>query len=283
MKKQKLIIADILALILSLITIYLPLFADKPTFLNYYYMYIVAYFAVIFSNKEDLRVFFSFIPLVSLSFLILFLSGEDFTGFEGLFASFFLTIKTYYRLILSLFILYLVERILTKVFGSYFTRGLGIVLLIGFLLMENTDYLQDFEKYKDYLFYGFIYFSFARIVPAKKIRPYLYLVFILLFIIEIMLIDKYKVFIGFHISLLILTYLILKGDIYEIGFEKYFLNGILYLFPLIAFVLDHILSLTSLNLYVSAGLIVLFIVMILYQIRFKIFDYVFLGIHRDKK
>lgn len=283
MKKQKLIIADILAFILSLITIYLPLFTNKPTFLNYYYMYIVAYFAVIFSNKKDLRVFFSFIPLVSLSFLILYLSGENFQGFDGLFASFFNTIKTYYGLIFSLFILYLVERILTKVFGSYFTKGLGLIFLLGFLLIENTAYLQSFIEYKDYLFYGFIYFSFARIIPAKKIRPYLYVIFILSFIIELMLIDKYKIFIGFHISLLILTYLILKGDIYEIGFEKYFLNGILYLFPLIAFILDKKLNLTALNLYVSAGLIVLFIAMILYQLRFKIFDYLLLGIHKDKK
>lgn len=77
MKKQKLIIADLIAIIFTLITIYLPLFTNKITFLPIYLTYIFAYFAVIFSNQKDKKVLNFFIPLITLSLIIILLNKVD--------------------------------------------------------------------------------------------------------------------------------------------------------------------------------------------------------------
>ncbi|MDY3005661.1 hypothetical protein HV819_03750 [Anaerococcus sp. AGMB00486] len=281
MKKQKLIIADILALILSLIMIYLPLFTNKETFSWIYYSYITAYFASIFSNTKDRKVLFFFIPLISLSFIRAYIIGFDPTKPRILLNNLSEIIASNYKIILHIFILYLVERILTKVFGAYFTKICGIILFILYLLCFNTSYLKGLSPFNKYMFFGFIYFIFARINPSKKINPYLYIIAFLIFIIEIFIIDKTKIFIGFSIGFLLLTYLILKADIYEIGFEKYFLNSLLYLFVLIKFLLENLLYLSNLNLYISATIISFFISIIFYQFRIKIFDYLFLGVHKD--
>ncbi|MDU1707306.1 MAG: hypothetical protein E6826_02170 [Anaerococcus vaginalis] len=161
--------------------------------------------------------------------------------------------------------------------------AVGIISLILFLLAYNTKYLQAIEEYQKYLFYIFIYFSFARILPAKEVNKYLYIITLLIFFIEILAIDKYKIFIGFHISAVLIIYLILKTNIYEVNFEKYFLSGLLYLFPFTKIILNSFLNLTSPLLQIATGLVVFFLSLIFYQIRLGFLDYIFLGIHKNKK
>ena len=283
MKKQKLIIADLIAIIFTLITIYLPLFTNKITFLPIYLTYIFAYFAVIFSNQKDKKVLNFFIPLITLSLIIILLNKVDIYNINIIKKNLINIISQNYKLIVYIFALYIVERISTKVFGSYFTMGVGIISLAIFLVIFNTKYLDTIEKYKDYFFYIFVYFSFARIYPAKKINKYLYIIIILLFFVEILVIDKYKFFIGFHISLLLIIYLILKSNVYEINFEKYFLSGLIYLFPLVKILLDNFLKLSTPMLHIATGLIVFFLSLIFYQLKIGFFDYLFLGIHKGKK
>lgn len=280
MKKQKLIIADILALILSLIMIYLPLFANKETFEWIYLSYITAYFASIFSNNKDRKVLFFFVPLLFISFIMAYLQGFDLSNPRILLDNLYGIILDNYKIILHILILYLVERILTKVFGSYFTMACGIILLILYLVCFNTSYLKTLAPYKSYIFLGFIYFSFARINPKNVINSYLYVIAILILIIELFLIDKSGIYIGLSIGFLILTYLILKADIYEVKFEKYFLSSLLYLFVFIRFLLENLLNLTNLNLYIASTIISFFISLIFYQVRIKPIDYLFLGIHK---
>lgn len=283
MKKQKLIIADLIAIIFTLTTIYLPLFTNKITFLPIYLTYIFAYFAVIFSNQKDKKVLNFFIPLITLSLIIILLNKVDIYNINIIKKNLINIISQNYKLIVYIFALYFVERISTKVFGSYFTMGVGIISLAIFLVIFNTKYLDTIEKYKDYFFYIFVYFSFARIYPAKKINKYLYIIIILLFFVEILVIDKYKFFIGFHISLLLIIYLILKSNVYEINFEKYFLSGLIYLFPLVKILLDNFLKLSSPIIEIATGLIVFFLSLIFYQLKIGFFDYLFLGIHKGKK
>lgn len=283
MKKQKLIIADFIAIIFTLITIYLPLFTNKITFLPIYLTYIFAYFAVIFSNQKDKKVLNFFIPLITLSLIIILLNKVDIYNINIIKKKLINIISQNYKLIVYIFALYIVERISTKIFGSYFTMGVGIISLAIFLVIFNTKYLDTIEKYKDYFFYIFVYFSFARIYPAKKINKYLYIIIILLFFVEILVIDKYKFFIGFHISLLLIIYLILKSNVYEINFEKYFLSGLIYLFPLVKILLDNFLKLSTQMLHIATGLIVFFLSLIFYQLKIGFFDYLFLGIHKGKK
>lgn len=283
MKKQKLIIADLIAIIFTLITIYLPLFTNKITFLPIYLTYIFAYFAVIFSNQKDKKVLNFFIPLITLSLIIILLNKVDIYNINIIKKNLINIISQNYKLIVYIFALYFVERISTKIFGSYFTMGVGIISLAIFLVIFNTKYLDTIEEYKDYFFYIFVYFSFARIYPAKKINKYLYIIIILLFFVEILVIDKYKFFIGFHISLLLIIYLILKSNVYEINFEKYFLSGLIYLFPLVKILLDNFLKLSSPIIEIATGLIVFFLSLIFYQLKIGFFDYLFLGIHKGKK
>lgn len=283
MKKQKLIIADILAIILSLIVIYLPLFTNKKPLINIYYPFMFAYFASIFSNKKDFKVILSFLPLISLSLIAIFMDDVDIYKVKSLLDTFYNFLVERYELILYLFIFYLVERIISKIFGAYFTKFLGIFLLIIFLISYNTKYLEIIDPIRLYFFYAFIYFSFARINPARISNKLLYVVAIMGLFIEILLIDKTKVFIGFYIFPLIITYLVLKGDIYEISFEKYFLNSLLYIFPFIKFLLIRFLKLTNLNLYMATSLITFFVSLIFYELGVGLFDYVFLGIHRKKR
>lgn len=283
MKKQKLIIADLIAIIFTLITIYLPLFTNKITFLPMYFVYIFAYFAVIFSNQKDKKVLTFFIPLFTLSLILILLNKVDIYNLKIIKTQLTGIFRKNYSLILYIFALYFLERLSTKIFGSYFTIGLALVSLGIFLIIFNTKYLENLRKYKDYFFYVFIYFSFARIYPAKKINKYLYIIIILLFFLEVLVIDKYKIFIGFHISLILIIYLILKSNVYEINFEKYFLNGLIYLYPFINIILENILNFDSPIKEVATGLIVFFLTLIFYQIKLGFFDYVFLGIHKEKK
>lgn len=283
MKKQKLIIADFLAIIFTLIIIYLPLFTNKVTFMEFYFVYLCAYFAVIFSNQRDIKVFYFFIPLLTLSLILILLNKVDIYNINIVKDNFISIISKNYLLLVGIFLLYIGERFFTKVFGSYFSMGLGIICLILYLIIYNTKYLPDLKEYKNYLFYIFVYFSFARILPAKEVNKYLYIITILIFFIEILAIDKYKIFIGFHISVILIIYLILKTNIYPVEFEKYFLSGLLYLFPFTKIILGNFLKLSKPILYVATGLVVFFLAIIFFQIRLGFLDYLFLGIHKDKK
>lgn len=283
MKKQKIIIADLIAIIFTLITIYLPLFTNKITFTQIYFLYICAYFSVIFSNQKDKKVFYFFIPLLTLSLILILLDKVDIYNINVVRKNFLTIINKNYKILLGIFLLYIIERCSTKIFGSYFSMAVGIISLILFLLAYNTKYLEAIGKYQKYLFYIFIYFSFARILPAKEVNKYLYIITLLIFFIEILAIDKYKIFIGFHISVVLIIYLILKTNIYEVNFEKYFLSGLLYLFPFTKIILNSFLNLTSPLLQIATGLVVFFLSLIFYQIRLGFLDYIFLGIHKNKK
>lgn len=283
MKKQNLIIADLLAIIFTLIIIYLPLFTNKITFSKFYFVYMCAYFAVIFSNQRDKKVFYFFIPLISLSLILILLNKVDIYNINIVRKNFINIISENYFILLRIFLLYIIERFSTRIFGSYFTMAIGVVSLVLYLILYNTKYLERLYEYRDYFFYIFIYFSFARILTAKEVNKYLYVITVLIFFIEILAIDKYKIFIGFHISVILIIYLILKTNIYEVKFEKYFLSGLLYLFPFVKIILDNFLMLSSPILYVATGLVVFFLSIIFYQIRLGFLDFLFLGIHRDKK
>lgn len=283
MKKQKLIIADFLAIIFTLITIYLPFFSNKITFTEFYCVYLCAYFTVIFSNQRDIKVFYFFIPLITLSLILILINKVDIYNINMVKDSFISIISKNYLILVGIFLLYISERFSTKIFGSYFSMGFGIICLILYIIIYNTKYLPDLEEYKNYLFYIFIYFSFARILPAKEVNKYLYVITVLIFFIEILAIDKYNIFIGFHISVILIIYLILKTNVYPVEFEKYFLSGLLYLFPFAKIILGDFLKLSRPILYVATGLVIFFLAIIFFQIRLGFLDYLFLGIHKDKK
>lgn len=287
MKKRNINIADYMAVIFFVANIFAGIFNYKNLFLERtYYMYMFAYMAVLFIHMEGARPFLLIIPMLFSSIVLYYVVGGKNIYFSLNFLVDFLKVvyKNFTTLSLAL-ILYCIERASTKLFGANFSTLLAFLGLVAFLLIGFVAYFSKYAKYEDLFLYFFVFIFFSNLNSKADVNPLLFPITILLFIIEMLLSQKFNINLGFSLSLLILFYLILKREknISRVDYEKYLLFSLFFVFTMVKSFMAYFLKLNFLALYISSLIITFFISVILSESRIKILDYLLIGISGAKK
>lgn len=286
MKSKNLIYADLIAIILTLLSISLSFTKFNSLVNTTYYIYMMAYLACLFINMDNKKPYYILIPIFFYSVIITFIfNGFSLFNNREILKDFIKIIYGNFDIIFLGLIFYIIERIFTKIFGAYFSTALG---LLSILIYFVDKYLYSFtydDKLQNYFLYFFVFIIFSNLRPASMVKKYLYLIASLIFLIELLIIDRFNIFIGFHISWIILIYLVLKREVkIEKAFaEKYFLFCLILVLPMIKYIMDYLFKLKYLPLMISSIIICFFLSVILFETRFKIVDYLILGIHNYNK
>lgn len=287
MNTYKIKFADGFALLLLLISYIVPSFANQikvntNVMIMLINCYIIAYLAYTISFTDTKKVILMGLPLIIYSiFIIFYKKGLDVKFNKYLLTDIEYIIVNYFDLMFVVLAFFLVEIILSMVFGTNITSIIGFLCLLLYLAIHNTNIISFDFYYKDLLVYFAFYVLATRINPAKSIKGFLYPLAFFIFAFEIYLTYKKNFYLGIYLSMFILTYIILKGDkdVNSPSFGKYLTFIYLYTFKLNYILLADIIDASTLVVSIMAILITFLIAEILYKLRFKFLDYIFVGIH----
>lgn len=284
MKKKKNFInsADILGLIFLIVLIFLP-------FIDFKYsnnikmsstIFFVAYLSFLFSHMPKFKPFLFTIPILVNTFIIFYIFNRlSFLNNKQIFLDIAFTIRDNFNLISTCIIYYLLERIISKIFGINFTIFLGILLFLLHFLFQYTNIFKNYVVCEPYLVNFSIFLIFSKISHKKKLPPIIYLISLLLICLEIFIIIKKEIYIGFLVTpLLFLALIFLKKKKFsKDNFEKKFIFAIIFIFPIINYLLYNFITLKIFALNLSSLIITFFISVILHEAKIKILNYIFLG------
>ena len=287
MNTYKIKLADGLALLLLLVSYLAPFFANQiKVNINVLTMlincYIIAYLAYNISFADTKKVFMLAIPLLVYgTFIIFYNKGFDVKFSKYLLKDISYLIINFFDVIFVVFVFFIIELVLSRIFGTNITSLISFLGLLLYLAMHNTNYIPFDFYYKDLLVYFAFYVLATRINPAKSINKFLYPLAIILFVGEVYLVYSKNFYLGIYFSLFILTYIILKGDC-EVGtrsFGKYLTFAYIYPYKLIYILLAGIIDASTLIVTVMAILVTFFLGEILFKLKMKFLDYILIGVH----
>lgn len=287
MNKYKIKFADELAVILLLLSYLAPFFANQiKVNTNVLTMlvncYIIAYLAYNISFTETKKVSLLALPLLIYSvFLIFYTKGFNVEFNKYLLNDINYLIVNFFDVIFVVFAFFIIELILSRIFGTKFTSIIGVLAIILYLVMQNTSLLPFDFYYKDLLIYFAYYVLATRINPAQSISVYLYPLAFILFAGEIYLVYTKHFYLGIYFSMFILTYIVLKGDktADQTNFGKYLTLAYLYPYKVIYILLENTIKSTPLITTIIAILSTYIISQLVYRLRLKILDYIYVGVH----
>ena len=237
MKSFKINLMDLIALILLVFSFFLPFLGanigvNANVLLLLINSYLIGYLAYLISFMESKKVFLMAIPLILYSgFLIFFMHGFKLTLEKQRINDLIYVITNLYDVIFVVFCFFIVEIILSRIIGANGSLGVGIFALILYYVMQNTNILPFDFYYNDLLLYFFFYMMGSRLKQTLKFNNFLFVPAILLFAGEIYLYMYLNYYPGFYLSMIILTYLILKQspDVQGVNKQRYLFFA--YLFP----------------------------------------------------
>ncbi|WP_296142156.1 hypothetical protein [uncultured Anaerococcus sp.] len=287
MKSFKINLMDLTALILLIFSFFLPFIGANIGISNNVLLmlincYLIGYLSYLISFMESKKVFFMAIPLILYSgFLIFFMRGFKLTFEKQRLEDLLYVITNLYDVIFVVFSFFIIDLILSRIVGARGTIGFGIFALIIYYVMHNTNVLPFDFYYKDLLVYFFFFVMGARLKQAIKFNNFLFVLAVLLFAGEIYLYYYLKYYPGFYISMIILTYLILKQspDVQATNKQRYLFFAYLYPYKVIYVLLKSVIDASPLVITIIGVLSVFILAELLYKIRAKFMDYFFIGIH----
>lgn len=282
MRKNNFYFLDKLALIFLIGLIFAPLFNlhFKTQLIKICLVFFMAYFSFLFLNVRKEKTILFMLPLFVNTLLIAFVfKGENFTR-KDIFWTILKVITSNFPLISLGLCFYFIERISTKIFGSYFTIFLALLSLMAYLAMTCKLAFENYYKYKDYFFYLFVFLSFSSINYKKSIKSYFYVLGLVLMALDFYLYYKKSIGFGFFFSPLLIFYFVFKGEknTKKTNFEKYFIFAIIFIFPIVSLSMNYFLNMKPLALNLSSLIISFFVSVILFEAKIKVFTYLLLGI-----
>ena len=287
MNTYKIKLADGLALLLLLVSYLAPFFANQiKVNINVLTMlincYIIAYLAYKISFADSKKVLLMALPLtVYGTFIIFYTKGFKLTVDKYLLTDIQHLIINFFDVIFVVFVFFIIELVLSRIFGTNITSFIAFLGLLLYLAMHNTNYIPFDFYYKDLLVYFAFYVFATRINPAKSINKFLYPLAIILFVGEVYLVYTKNFYLGIYFSLFILTYIILKGDS-EVGTRsigKYLTFAYIYPYKLNYILLASIVDASPLIVTIMAILVTFLLGEILYKLKVKFLDYILIGVH----
>lgn len=283
MKKKNINIGDILALTCLITLIFLPFIStqSKSIIKSTSIIYFMAYFAYLFSHMPKRKTMYLIIPLIFFSFIIFYIfKGASFFNNKEVINDFFQIVKNNFYILSMALSFYIIERISTRIFGSYFSLFLASISFLVYLVMNFTKLLENYEMYKNYFLYFSIFLVFSCINLKKNIKAYFYVVSLLLICLELFFFIKKDLFLGFLLSPFALVFLIFSRDknFARINFEKHFIFAIIFIFPIINYLLNYFLVIKPFALNLASLIISFFLSVILYESKIKFLNHILLGI-----
>lgn len=286
MKNYKFNLADFVAVLLLIVKIFVPFFADSlsinsHTLIMIINSYIIAYIAYLISFMDTNKVLLMALPLAVYSIFLVFFIGDFSISFDKELLSILANIFTgIFDVMAVVFGFFLVEFGLSRLFGSMATNiiaGLGVVL---YLIIQNTTILPFTIPYNDVLVYFAFYVMASRITPANKVNVALYPLTILLFVGELIAYSYYKIYPGLYFTPFLLTYLFLKDttSFDMINIERYLVFSYLYPYHVLAVVFSQYIKANALVIALLASLATFAISEIFYRINLRFLNYIYVGV-----
>lgn len=286
MKNYKFHLADFMAVFLLIIKIFAPFFADSlsinlHTLIMIINCYIIGYLAYIISFKDTDKVFLMALPMVIYSLFLVFFIGDFKLSFDKNLLAILSNIFTnLFDVMAVVFVFFIIELILNRMFGSMVTNivaGLGLVL---YLVMHNTKFLPFTIYYDDALVYFAFYVMATRIVPANTVNVALYPLAILVFIGEVIAYSYFKYYPGLYFSVFFITYLFLKdtSTIDSMSIERYLVFSYLYPYQVLAMVFGRYINASEFVIVLLASLATFTISELFYKLNFRFLNYIYIGI-----
>lgn len=287
MKSFKINLMDLIALILLVFSFFLPFLGSNigvnaSVLLLLINSYLIGYLAYLISFMESKKVFLMAIPLILYSgFLIFFMRGFKLTLEKQRINDLIYVITNLYDVIFVVFCFFIVEIILSRIIGANGSLGVGIFALILYYVMQNTNFLPFDFYYNDLLLYFFFYMMGSRLKQAMKFNNFLFVPAILLFAGEIYLYMYLNYYPGFYLSMIILTYLILKQspDVQGVNKQRYLFFAYLFPYKVVYVLIKSLVDANPLVISIIGVLSVFILAELLYKIRAKFLDYLLIGIH----
>lgn len=287
MKSFKINLMDLIALILLVFSFFLPFLGanigvNANVLLLLINAYLIGYLAYLISFMESKKVFLTAIPLILYSgFLIFFMRGFKLTLEKQRINDLIYVITNLYDVIFVVFCFFIVEIILSRIIGANGSLGVGIFALILYYVMQNTNFLPFDFYYNDLLLYFFFYMMGSRLKQAMKFNNFLFVPAILLFAGEIYLYMYLNYYPGFYLSMIILTYLILKQspDVQGVNKQRYLFFAYLFPYKVVYVLIKSLVDASPLVITIIGVLSVFILAELLYKIRAKFLDYLLIGIH----
>lgn len=287
MKSFKINLMDLIALILLVFSFFLPFLGanigvNANVLLLLINSYLIGYLAYLISFMESKKVFLMAIPLILYSgFLIFFMRGFKLTLEKQRINDLIYVITNLYDVIFVVFCFFIVEIILSRIIGANGSLGVGIFALILYYVMQNTNFLPFDFYYNDLLLYFFFYMMGSRLKQAMKFNNFLFVPAILLFAGEIYLYMYLNYYPGFYLSMIILTYLILKQspDVQGVNKQRYLFFAYLFPYKVVYVLIKSLVDASPLVITIIGVLSVFILAELLYKIRAKFLDYLLIGIH----
>lgn len=287
MKSFKINLMDLIALILLVFSFFLPFVGENigvnaNVLLLLINAYLIGYLAYLISFMESKKVFLMAIPLILYSgFLIFFMRGFKLTFEKQRINDLIYVITNLYDVIFVVFCFFIVEIILSRIIGANGSLGVGIFALILYYVMQNTNFLPFDFYYNDLLLYFFFYMMGSRLKQAMKFNNFLFVPAILLFAGEIYLYMYLNYYPGFYLSMIILTYLILKQspDVQGVNKQRYLFFAYLFPYKVVYVLIKSLVDASPLVITIIGVLSVFILAELLYKIRAKFLDYLLIGIH----
>ncbi|MDO4593817.1 MAG: hypothetical protein Q4B52_00430 [Tissierellia bacterium] len=294
MKKQKKY--NIIDIIMIIALIFLNIGDTRNEIKNNNYIYllilgfVICYFSVFMSNAKSLGLKY-FIPILTLGiFDMFFLENTSFFNNNEILKDIFHHLNSLYSFLLLMALFFIISKISNKLIGSYFTIAISIICLILTLSIDLFKKPEILINYSFYIRMFFLYSLFFNLRMDKKDKSKYLIGLILaicLLVLEIFIAKRYFIFDKTRtVSDILIYYFLFKlfiSDIIEIDFSKYYISAILFQLPIITKILDYYLKLNEIRNYIASFIILLFLAIIFYQIKFFIFDYILYGIHKNKK
>lgn len=287
MKSFKINLMDLIALILLVFSFFLPFLGanigvNANVLLLLINAYLIGYLAYLISFMESKKVFLMAIPLILYSgFLIFFMRGFKLTLEKQRINDLVYVITNLYDVIFVVFCFFIVEIILSRIIGANGSLGVGIFALILYYVMQNTNILPFNFYYNDLLLYFFFYMMGSRLKQTLKFNNFLFVPAILLFAGEIYLYMYLNYYPGFYLSMIILTYLILKQspDVQGVNKQRYIFFAYLFPYKVVYVLIKSLVDANPLVITIIGVLSVFILSELLYKIRAKFLDYLLIGIH----
>lgn len=287
MNTKNLKFADSFALLVILISLLAP-FLPRQIKVNINILiilincYIIAYLAYNISFMDTKKVGLFALPMFTyLLFLLVYLKGFDIELNKYLLNDISYLLINFFDIIFVVFTFFIVELILSRIFGTMITNIIAIISLLIYLVIHNTSLIPFGFPYKDLFIYFTFYVIASRISPANSINKALYPLAFLLLAGEIYLSYRINFYPGIYFSIFIITYLTLKADKNpeRITFTKYLSLSYLYPYKVIYILIENTINSKPLITTIMAILTIYLLSQLFYKLRFKVIDYLYIGIH----
>ncbi len=244
--------------------------------------YLIGYLSYLISFMETKKVLLMAIPLILFSgFLIFFMRDFKFVFEKQRLHDLLYVITNLYDVIFVVICFFVIEIVLSRIVGGKASLGFGVAALILYYVMQNSDIIPFDFYYKDLLVYFFFFVMAARIKPAVKFNNFLLFLGLLFLAGEIYLYIYLNYYPGFYLSIIILTYLILKQslDVECVNRQRYLFFAYLYPYKVIYVLLKSAINASPFVITIIGVLSTFIIGEFLYKIKVKFLDYLFIGIH----